>query len=527
MVKIAEACLNVLYQHGLASAQFKFCFERVKHDLLADGTACDTIVSEVMQSMDGHPDVATLFGLLLDEARMGSENDSPHGKTFLENAEKAISSRIAANAFEPLYRLKIAGLYRRAGLPVPDILMLDPEGESAAAEVAMPDLDGVLAVLAAEIEAEGGGAYEFFSGLDEMTAGMPEETKAGFIHHLMSLDNPVLERCALYWLVSGAALTREAVAAGLRERLMRGELAPETASYLPIIRGWLPATAARAAIDDIGKLARRKGLAEAYNQNRVEPIITDIMATTADGVGAQGLTFVGKLQARTFVAMILLKTGYGIKDAFVIHCRSKREANSIVSYARQEANSVKIDRMTAELLLEAALADGMENGPPPAPGFIDVMEACCLSQLRPQERGLQALLEHVDLQKEIQNATAVELDRMLRNTPALDALIPFTDSWFEDTGETRGILQGSRSVRTVEKRIWAFLEGRRDIWARRFLQTAIILKSAKKERMSKTLAAAAFAVMNKHPLQDIPLMEGIVMTTLDAGGYHPRGAICL
>ncbi|MCH4561344.1 MULTISPECIES: hypothetical protein [Mesorhizobium] len=396
--------------------------------------------------------------------------------------------------------------------------MLDPVGENSTDEIPMPDLDGALAVLAAEVEAEGGGAYELFNGLDEMSAGMPEEVKAAFVHHLLSLDNPFLERCALYWLASGTALTREAVAAGLRERLMRGKLEPETASYLPIIRGWLPATAARAAIDDIGKLARRKGLAEASNQNRAEPIITDIMATTADGVGAQGLTFVGKLQARTFVAMILLKTGYGIKDAFVIHCRSKREANSIVSYACQEANSVKIDRMTAELLLEAALAEGMENGHPPAPGFIDVMEACCLSQLRPQERDLQALLDHVDPQKEIQNATAAQLDRMLRNEPALDALVPFTDSWFEDTGETRGILQGSRSVRTVEKRIWAFLEGRRDIWARRFLQTAIILKSAKKERMSKALVAATFALMHKHPLQDIPLVEDIVMTTLDAGG---------
>ncbi|WP_064697725.1 hypothetical protein [Rhizobium aegyptiacum] len=518
MVKIAESCLNVLYQHGLSSAQFQFYFERAKNDLLADDMACDAIVAEVMQSMDDRPDAATLFGLLLDEARMGIENDSPYGKAFLENAQKAIKARIAADAFEPLRRLKIAGLYRRAGLPVPDILMLDPEGESAADEIPMPDLDGVLAALAADVEAEGGGAYEFFSGLDEMTAGMPEEAKAGFIHHLMGLDNPFLERCALYWLVSGASLTREAVAAGLRERLMRGKLEPGTLSYLPIIRGWLPASAARAAIDDIGKLARRQGLANVSNQNRAEPIVSDIMATTADGVGAQGLTIVGKLQAQTFVAMILLKTGYGIKDAFVIRCRSKREAASIVSYARLEANSVRIDRMTAELLLEAALADGIESGHPPAPGFIDVMEACSLSQLRPQERDLQALLDHVDPQKEIQNATAAQLDRMLRNETVLDALVPFTDSWFEDTGETRDIIRGSRSARTVEKRIWAFLEGRRDIWARRFLQTAIILKSAKKERLSKALAAAAFALIHKHPLQGIPLMEDIVMTTLDAGG---------
>ncbi|MEL4073219.1 hypothetical protein WKW50_24105 [Ochrobactrum sp. GPK 3] len=36
------------------------------------------------------------------------------GKVFLENAEKAIITHIAADAFEPLHGLRIAGLYRRA-----------------------------------------------------------------------------------------------------------------------------------------------------------------------------------------------------------------------------------------------------------------------------------------------------------------------------------------------------------------------------------------------------------------------------
>ncbi|MFB9981414.1 hypothetical protein ACFSQQ_41295 [Mesorhizobium kowhaii] len=516
MAKFAESCLDVLNRHGLPSMEFQSYFERSKHDLLADGAAA--IVTEVMQSTDGRPDAALLFGLLLDEARMGIENDSSYGKIFLKDAETAIQAHVAAEVCEPLHLMKIAGLYRRAGLPVPDILILNTVGQTIPAEAPVSDLDGTLATLAAEVEAEGGGPYEFFSGLDEMTAGMPEEMQAAFLDHLLTLDNPILERCALYWLLSGTPLIQEAVAAGLRQRLTSASLLAGTLFYLPIIRGWLPASAARAIVDDIGKLARRNSLAGASHDNEAKPVVGDIMASLADGVGAQSISIVGKQKNQTFVAMILLKTGYGIKDAFVIRCRSKREATSIVSYTRQEANSVRIDRMTAELLLEAALADGIENEHMPAPGFIDVMEACNLNNLRPQERDLQALLDHVDPQGEIPNATTAKLDRMLNNETALDALVPLIDSWFEDTGETRDIIRRSRSARTAETRIWAFLEGRRDIWARRFLQTAIILKSAKKENQSKTLAAAAFALIQKHPLQDIPLMEDIVMTTLEAGG---------
>jgi hypothetical protein len=522
MTEIAESCLDVLYQHGLSSKEFQFYFETTKHDLLADDAAVAAIVTEVVQSMDSRPDAAILFGLLLNEARMGIENDSPYGKAFLETAEKAVAVETAAGVCEPLHRMKIAGLYRRAGLPVPDVLMLGSVDDGQSDELSPPDLEAPLAALTAEVEAEGGGPYEFFSGLDEMTAGMPEEAQAAFVNHLLTLENSFSERCALYWLLSGTSLIQEAAAAGLRERLTRASLQAKTLFYLPIIRGWLPASLARAIVDDIGKQARRKDIVGVPDPDRADPIVSDIMASLADGVGAQSISIVGKRKTQTLVAMILLKTGYGIKDAFVIRCRSKREANNIISHLRQEANSVRIDRMTAELLLEAALADGIENAHMPAPGFIDVMEACNLSGLRPQERDLQALLDHADPQRAIQNATPVQLDRMLNNETALDALFPLTDSWFEDTGETRAIIQGSRSAQTIETKIWAFLEGRRHIWARRFLQTAIILKSAKKENQSKTLAAAAFALIQKRPLQEIPLMEDIVFTTLEAGGAPLR-----
>ena len=518
MVEFSASSLDELYRHELSSIEFQIYFAGVKRELLTNEAVAATIVTHVMQSKDSRPDAVNIFGLLLDEARMGIENDSPYGEVFLKNAERAIEAQIAAGACGPLHLMKVAALYRRAGLPVPDILIIDPVGADMPAEVPVPDLDDALATLAAEIKAAGGGPYEFFNGLHEMTAGMSEEMQAGFVNHLASLDDPIFERCALYWLLSGPSLVQEAAAVGLHAKLKRTSLQVEILFYLPIIRGWLPASNTRAIVDDIGKLARRKDLFGALGHDKVEPIVGDIMASVTDGAGAQSISIVGKRNNQTFVAMLLLKTGYGIKDAFVIRCRSKREANSIVSYTRQEANSLRIDRMTAELLLEAALADGMDNGYMPAPGFIDVMEACDLNGLRPQERDLQALLDYADPQREVQNATPVKLDLMLNDDKALDALLPLIDSWFEDTGETRNIMRRSRSARTLETKIWAFLEGRREIWARRFLQTAIILRSAKKKDQSKTLTAAAFALMQKHPLQDIPLMEDIVFTTLEAGG---------
>jgi hypothetical protein len=327
----------------------------------------------------------------------------------------------------------------------------------------------------------------------------------------------MFERCALYWLLSGTPLIQEAAAAGLYEKLKRSALQSDTLFYLPIIRGWLPAGTVRELVDQLIKYARRKGHSSAIEQQKAS-VIHDVMASITDGVGAQNITVVGKRQDKTFVAMVLTKAGHGIKDAFVIPCQSKREAQSLAMHARQETNGANIDRATAELFLEAALADGIENGSMPAPGFVDVMDICDLHGLRPQKKSLQDLLEFVDPKREIQDATPVKFNRILNNETALDALIPLIDSWFEDTAETRDIVHSSRMAQNIETKIWKYLEGRREIWARRFLQTAVMLKGAKMERESKTLTASAFALMRDRPLRKVPLMEDIVFTTLEAGG---------
>lgn len=100
------------------------------------------LVADMIRFNDDRADAAAaLFGLLLDEARMGLENDSPFGKEFLENAHKAVEAKVAAGACEPVQRMKIAGLYRRAGLPVPDVLMLGPDDGGKSDELSPPDLE--------------------------------------------------------------------------------------------------------------------------------------------------------------------------------------------------------------------------------------------------------------------------------------------------------------------------------------------------------------------------------------------------
>ena len=63
----------------------------------------------------------------------------------------------------------------------------------------------------------------------------------------------------------------------------------------------------------------------------------------------------------------------------------------MIGQLRAETGSDDISPNTLRVLLEGALADGLEHGHLPAPGFLDVIEACNLFDLRPQELDLSAL----------------------------------------------------------------------------------------------------------------------------------------
>lgn len=513
--ELLSSCLELLEDQGMSSPVFHDYFMRLKRDLLASEEVAMGLVVLIGHLKDENDNAMMLFSLLLDEARMGLENDADHVEGFLDAVEVAISAGLAAGAFEQHHLLEFAGQYRRVGLPVPATLMVDPDKMISREGTEEFDLSENIEGIARDIIAQGGGALDLFTALDEMSAALPEEILAGFANHLVMLEGDIFERCALYFILSGESLVQETTLAGLSHRLETTGLQGDTMVFLPIIRGWLGAGDAQRGVDGLIKLARRKGCGgKIAFQGKSK--IREIVATITDGAGAQSIAILVEKGKRFFVAMLLTKDGYGIKDAFVIPCKSKDEAESIVMQSRLEGQGADISASTLEILLEAAIADGVENDCPPAPGILDIMETCDLYDLRAQVLSLQKLLEFVDPERKIQDAVPQALGRWINNDMVLDFLEPLTDSWFEDSQETRKVIATAKTPRSTKTEIWKYLETRRDLWAKRFLQTAAMLKDADRPREWQTLTASAYGLMCNHPLKRIPLMEDIVELTIEA-----------
>ena len=288
----------------------------------------------------------------------------------------------------------------------------------------------------------------------------------------------------------------------------------ETLTLLPMIRGWFSSGAVQAALDELVKKARRKAIPGQSHPTGTE--IHEIVASITDGVGAQSIAVRLKQDSKTVLAMILIKAGHGVKDSFLVSSETNDDAEHMIMQLRAETGADDISAGTLRVLLEGALADGVANECLPASGFLDVIEVCNFFDLRPQELGLQSLLNLADPDRKIQDASAQALGRWINDDIALERLEPLTDSWFEDTEETRESIASGRTVRSIETRLWKFFETRRDVWARRFLQTAVMLRDGDRIREWKTLTASANGLMSGRALKRIPLMEDIMYMTIEA-----------
>ncbi len=513
--ELLDVCLAMMESHDLTSPAFMEFFDRVRPVLLQDPSVAVNLVGLIGMQEEDTQTVSLLMSRLLDEARMDQENDGAYGAEFLEMVEIGAGAALSAGLFEPHHLSELAGLYRRAGLPVPGDLMIDPD------QMVMPegaeDMDPAKALedLVGQLQETGAGPFELFTMVDEMTANMPDEMKAAFANRLVVQPGEVVERCGLYFLLSGSPLVQQAAAAGLAERLQASGLAAGTVAVLPAIRAFLPPSEIRALVDDLIKEARRNAQ-DSQGASRDQGEILEIFASAADGVGAQSLSIKVRQKRKIRLAMIMTKTGQGVKDAFVISDISTKEADELMVTMRRETNGSSIEPATLTMLLEAALADGVEQGRLPAPGILDVMELTGLLDLRPQARSAEALLQFIDPDQRISGATLQKRARWSKSEAGLEGLAPFGASWFEDSTELRDLIEKTASAKPLENELWKILEGRRDIWARRFLQTAAMLGFTDHYQEWHCLAASALALMEDRPLKKIPIMEEIMYQTIEA-----------
>lgn len=494
--------------------------ERMSFDLLHRPALGGQIVARLCAIDDPSPtdeDLLDLLGAGLDATRIACENGKARGQAFLAAVEDALALARRQGRMTPAHNLIFARTWTRNGLPAPAALELQ-RGDVVAgvgrrtANPAEGDalLDGLFAELIQQAEGE---PLALHHALTESFPAMPPEMRDHVVAYSVGRSGALHADLACFWLLDPAAPIRLAAAQGLADRLVQGTLPGRILATLVILRSWMPEDAARGRVDQVLKEAMRKGVVADPDQTPWK--IHGIRATLPDGGGAQSIGIALQSGERRKMAMLLLKQGQGVKDAYTIPCANAREQKSITERMSEDVDALSVTVDCLHRALSVALADGLAQGRPPVPGLIEIARICGLSTLRPEVKSTPELIAGLGSFAAVKALSLRQQGALIMASDEWWDRHEIIESWFEDSDEAHAVLDKARNARSAEAALWKWLETRRDWWARIMARAADVLETGLHPD-AVGFVACATALLEGRELKKIPVMLDIHEQTIEA-----------
>ena len=458
----------------------------------------------------GHDEehMSQLLSTVLDEARMARENGQQRGALFIKSLEAQLGKLVTSNDLSLRGSLAVSGTWVRAGLTPPDILAarqdVFTETEGGDDPVALETLlDGLIDSLAGQ---HGDNVTVLHTLFSEMLPTVPPEVRRALIRLAVARPREIFAELGCAWLLDPGAEIRFGAVEGLSDRLAAGRASAQMLARLTILRSWLADAALRDRLDGLVRDAMRKGVVGAGREP--ERKLHRIIASPVDGSGAQSMAAAVQTRGSRSVAVVLLKQGFGVKDAYVLPCDSATEQRSILATLTDEIEALDVPRVYMEQALGIALGEGLEAGLAPVPGLVDVAQACGLDELRPLSASVEAMLELADPEGRVAGLTAQARGRLITASQHWPDAYPVLDSWFEDSDETMAALESARSHTALTRNMWRVLEARRAHWTALIARNALLLSAAGADHADEFIAVAA-ALKDGRDLKKTPVMTFI------------------
>lgn len=167
------------------------------------------------------------------------------------------------------------------------------------------------------------------------------------------------------------------------------------------------------------------------------------------------------------MAVVLLKQGFGVKEAYVVRCASATEQRALLDRITHGIEAREVARAYLAEAIGLAIAEGLDRGLSPVPGLLELVQVCGLSGLRPIPASVASILELADPEGHVAGLSVQARGRLITSSEFWDEDYPMLASWFEDGDETAAALAGAKSRAGLSRAMGKVLEGRRDHWAQR------------------------------------------------------------
>ncbi|MCL4766594.1 MAG: hypothetical protein KJZ80_10210 [Hyphomicrobiaceae bacterium] len=360
------------------------------------------------------------------------------------------------------------------------------------------------------VEQFGSDPFAIHAYLDDTLEALPEDGRAALVMAAFSDKEPAMREAAVGFLLSASAEVRGKLTEAIGLAAPHGLVTPTMLRRMIAMRNWLPA-ADRQDLDKAINVARKK---------RVEcapwprPVVRQVLSSGVDGSGAFTVLVIAEEAGKPLIAGLLVKQGFGVRDAWVRRDASFADLREIVEHIAGEIGLEETSVAYARAVCCQALAISLEAGHLPLYALLDCAEAIGLAELNPEALPVDKLVADLVAEVDAKRLSAAAVTRALRQSADWLEDHPTLETWFEDNVAKAIGTQRAPRAKRMAVLLAGPLQVRRRRWAELAAWTSLSLKHRRQPGNWQGFAILARELLGTRPLEEIGLMQAIAETTL-------------
>jgi hypothetical protein len=360
------------------------------------------------------------------------------------------------------------------------------------------------------VEQLGGDPFAIHAYLAETVEAMPEGGRVGLVMATFAEKEPAIREAVVGFLLNETAEVRAKLIEMLELAAPHGLVSPTMLRRMIAMRNWLNA-GDRGGLDKAIKSARKKSL-ECAPVPR--PVVRQVLSSDVDGSGAFTLLVIAEEAGKPLVAGLLVKQGFGVRDAWVRRNSSPADLRELLEQVAREIGLSETSLDYARIVCSMALAINLEVGHPPPFALVDYAEAVGLAELNPCPMPIGNLVADLLSEADTTGLSAAAVAQTLRQSADWLEEYPTLETWFEEN-----VAKGIGTKRAPRAKQMAFLlAGPLHASRRRCAELAAWMALSLKHRGHpgdwQGFAILARELLGDRPLDEIGLMKSIAHTTI-------------
>ncbi len=470
-----------------------------------------------------------LLNYQLELVRYQSERGHKWAIGLLDQYQENVQDLVEGEALDHADLFALVAALGHAKVPV------NPELSEAlmAAGPSLPDsippekaLDLAVRPMIDELARNVTSPFEVMQAMGESAAVTPPALRCFMAHELALSPHDVMREAVPLMLLDPDAEVRHAAALALEQIAGPETLSPVSLRRAIALRNWIP-EADRAALDQAIRKARVKGVQPAQWEPAPELVHR---ASLIDGAGAQSILFASQSGKAGLFAGLLLKQEFGVRDAWCHRDVPRREVAAVVAELQRKAVSPEVERAYVDVVVQHGIALGVAASRLPDPATLEIAEMVCGADWKDRRIDPAAEIESLFGELPAEQRSDSAITASLRRSAGWMRDDRLWDSWFEDDAEVTDVLAAAKQqdVATAARGLLnGVLDQRRDVWAERFLLTALWARAVKAGQPPpfgasaraitwRDLVVLAHEVLSGRKLGDIPVMAEIAERTVIA-----------